>query len=266
MVTSTAVIADVAREVGGDRVAVRSLVAPLADVHTFTLSPGDAIAIADADLVILNGAGLEAAFQDVIEENMDGELLVLSQALDVRSVGNDGSAAQNPTNHALDPHLWLDPRLMIDATAVIGEALGALDPAGATAYTRRAAGYSARLEALDSEVRNLFQGLPAERRVLVTFHDAYGRFAARYGLEILGFVVESPEEHANAAAVADLIEEMRERGVAFIFREPQFTAPIVEEIASETGAMVRDIFSTIDAAAAPTYIDLMRANAHAIAD
>ena len=159
----------------------------------------------------------------------------------------------------------MDIDLALTAVEAIRAALSELDPDGAVAYTARANAYRAALHALDDEIRALLRDLPAPQRFLVTFHDAFGYFAARYGLTTLGFVVEGPAEEPSAGEIAALVAVMRHHDVRAIYREPQFRAAVVQQIARETGAEVRDIHSSALSADLPTYVDLMRANARAIA-
>ena len=269
VVTSTAILADWVRQIGGARVAVESIVPAGADVHTFALSPEGVIAIVKADLVILIGGGLEAAFADVVEENAKGEILELTAGLPLQPFPeefNEAGGAGGQVQGKFDPHFWQDPTLAIAAVDRIRERLSALDPAGATAYAERAAAYGTAIRAVDAEIQELLKNLPPKRRLLVTFHDAFGYLARRYGLQLLGFVVEGPEEEPSAEQTAALIQAMRANGVRYIFREPQFQAPAVERIAAETGAEVRTLNSDTLTDTTPTYLDLMRANAHAIAD
>lgn len=269
VVTGTAIVADWVRQIGGARVAVEPIVPAGADVHTFALSPEGVIAIVEAELVILIGGGLEAAFERVVQENAKGAILELAAALPLQPFPpgfDEPGGAEGQAPGEFDPHFWQDPTLAIAAVDRIRAALSALDPAGATAYAERAAAYATAIRAVDAEIQELLQNLPPERRLLVTFHDAFGYLARRYGLQLLGVVVEGAEEEPSAEQTAALIETMRAQGVRYIFQEPQYQAPAVERIAAETGAEVRTLNSDTLTATTPTYLDLMRANAHAIAD
>ena len=260
VVVSTAVIADWVGEVGGERVAVTALASRGRDAHTLQLDPSQVVAIGRADLVILNGAGLEAGFEGVIEENAAGEILVLAEGLDLvgfsGGVGEGGGAGR-------DPHFWLDPDLAIRAVERVREALSTADREGAVTYRARAEAYVARVRAVDAEIGAQLAALPPAGRVLVTFHDAYGYFARHYGLTVLGIVVEGPEEEPSAGELAALIERMRGAGAPAIYREPQFNARVVDQVAAETGAVVRTIYS-LPVGDVVTYLDVLRANGAAI--
>ena len=160
----------------------------------------------------------------------------------------------------------MDIDFVIEAVEAIRAQLARLDPEGADGYRERADAYAAELRALDGEIAATLADLPEERRYLVTFHDAYGYFAERYGLTILGFVVEGPEEEPAAGAIAGLVERIGALGVPFIFTEPQFSARAITQVARDSGAAVRTIPSGSLAEEYPSYVEFLRAIARGIAD
>ncbi len=180
--------------------------------------------------------------------------------------GDDHGDEGGHAHGAFDPHFWMDIDFAIVAVEAIRDELTRLDPDGADHYRERAEAYIAELREIDAEIRELLAGLPEERRYLVTFHDAYGYFADRYGLTILGFVVEGPEEEPSASAITELVESINELGIPFIFTEPQFSARVIEQIARDTGATVRTIPSGGLAEEYPTYVEFLRAIARGIAE
>lgn len=249
VVTSTTVFADLVRQVAGDAVTVTSLVPAGTDVHTFDPKPSDIARVADADLVVMNGLGLDDWVARVVEDS-GADARVVELAVDLPGVeyiegGERGdeaeSAAASDDAHAgeegLNPHLWLDVALAIKYVERIA---GSLLEAGADAATveSQAAGYSRRLEALDDEVRQRFAALPADQRRVVSFHDAFPYFARAYGLEIVGLVVDAPGQEPSAGAIADLIDAIRGADASAILAEAQFPPDLVEAIAAETGVQV----------------------------
>jgi ABC-type Zn uptake system ZnuABC Zn-binding protein ZnuA len=269
VVVSEAPVAEWVAAAGGEEVSVRTLVPLGADIHTFTLSPDDLRAVGEADLVVLVGAGLEAPFEEAVRQSVRGRLLVLADVIEFEpfpdAAHGDGDGHPDEEGHGpLDPHIWLDPDRSAAAARAIAQVLGELRPERREQFAANAEAYAAKLAEADVEVRSLLANLPEERRYLVTFHDAYGYFARRYGLEILGFVVENPDEEPSAAQVAALIGRIRELGVTRIYREPQFSARVIDQIARETGAEVRELPShpTPEHRSLP---DLWRAMARAIA-
>ncbi len=164
-----------------------------------------------------------------------------------------------------DPHFWFDVELASAAVSEIAAALVALTPQAADDVSERLDRYLAEIADADAEIRELLEGLPASQRLLVTFHDAFGYFARNYGLQVAGFVVEGPEQGVSAESIADLIGLIEREGVQTVFHEPQFDSAILDTISDETGAARGIIWSQPDDAQ-PTYLDIMRANAQAIAD
>lgn len=274
VVTSTTILADFARQVGGDRVDVRAIIPEEAEVHTYTLTPGAVRIVASADLVIIAGADL-ASVEDDIRDNARGQVIVLTEGMPLKPFPpglmhddeDDHTDEEDDHDHgAADPHFWMDIDLVVIAVEKIRDALIEADPNGADVYRERTGAFIAELHALDDEIQTLMDTLPDERRYLVTFHDAFGYFADRYGLTILGFVVEGPEEEPSAATIAELIREMRERDIRYVYKEPQFSTRVIEQLASDTGAQVRSIPSGSLSSEYPSYREFMLAIAHGIAD
>ena len=163
-----------------------------------------------------------------------------------------------------DPHFWFDTDLASAAITAIADELARLDSGAADEISGRLALYLDLIEEADAEVRELLEALPAEHRLLVTFHDAFGYFARRYGLEIAGFVVEGPEQGISAGALTELIELIEHEGVATVFHEPQFDSSILDTVAAETGA-ARGIIWSQPTEDNPTYLGILVGNAEAIA-
>lgn len=301
---STSIVADWVERVGGDDIEVDSLVPRDTDVHSFVVAPGDIRAIGDADVIFLVGEHLESGFQGEVDENASGHVIVLAEGLPLRQFdegahdheaddGHDDHEAEGDEAHdhddheaegdgahddheaegddhghvhgAYDPHIWMDIGLTVQAVERIRDTLAELDPENGDSYEERASDYIAELQALDEEIAATMADLPEERRYMVTFHDAYGYFADRYGLKIIGFVVENEEDQPSAAAYASLIDEIAAHDIPFIFKEPQFDARVVDQLANDTGAEVRTIPSDALNDDAPDYVALMRAIASGIA-
>jgi manganese/iron transport system substrate-binding protein len=251
-VVSLDLFADFVRQVGGDRVNVSSLIPAGADPHTYEPAPGRVANLAKADLVIVNGLGLEAALQDVIDQNTPSSspVVELSQGLSVIT-----------TDHDSNPHLWLDVQNAIAYVERIRDALVEVDPAGAETYRANADSYLAELQTLDQEVAAAIDSIPSDRRKLVTFHDAYPYLARRYGLEVVGVVVASPGKEPSAKDVADLVEAIAAEDVPAVFKEPQFNARVLELAADDAGVEVCTLYSGTLDKKVDTYIKLMRFDA-----
>ena len=193
VVATTAVVADFVRNVGGDRVHVVQILKPGVDPHDYEASVADIQAIADADLVVKSGVGLEAAWLDdtVRSAGYGGEVVDASRGVTVRA-GNGDEEQQ-----AGDPHIWHDPanaRIMVDDIAA---ALAAKDPAGTAGYERSAAAYDAELATLDAENKAEISTIPVAQRKLVTNHDAFGYYCARYGITFVGSIIPSFDTSAE---------------------------------------------------------------------
>ena len=244
-VASLEIFADFVRQVGGDRVDVTALLPSGADPHTFEPAPKQVVDIVRADVVFVNGLGLEGNVLDVIRENAEGTIVELSAGLD--TIGNN-------------PHLWLDVRLATRYVEATRDALVAQDPAGRVEYEANADAYLAELAALDEELAAAVQAIAPERRKLVTFHDAFPYLAGRYGLEVVAVVVPSPGQQPSARDVADLIETIRAENVPAVYKEPQFSAAVLEQAASEAGVRVLDLLSDAYTEGVGSYLELMRFN------
>jgi len=245
-VTSLELFANLARNVGGERVEVKALLPSGADPHTYELPPERVAAVARADLLFVNGLGLEASIEDVITNNAGGPVVELAEGLPATDDGN--------------PHLWLDVTNAIRYIERIRDALTAEDPAGETAYRQHANRYVAQLEALDEEIEAGIAGIPAERRKLVTFHDAFRYLAERYGMAVVAIVAPSPGQEPSARDLAELTETLRDQQVPAVFKEPQFSARVLELAANDAGVRVLDLLSDAFTDEADSYAELMRFN------
>ena len=250
VVTSLEIFADMVRNVGGDRVDVAALLPPGADPHTFELAPNDAADIARAEIVFMNGLDLERSIEDVIRNSAEGPVIELAEGLPVIEGG--GGAG--------NPHLWLDVRHAALYVERIRDELVAIDPAGSATYEANAAAYLERLGDLDRELEAAVESIPAANRKLVTFHDAYPYLAARYGLEVVAVAVPSPGQEPSAQAVADLVRKLEDENVPAAFKEPQFSAEVLEQAASEAGVRVLDLLSDAYIEGVDSYVELMEFN------
>ncbi len=224
VVATTTQVADLARNVGGDRADVRALLRPEADPHDYEPRPSDAEAIAEAGLLLASGGELDEWLDDLVQST-GGDAPVVTL---LERVG------------ATDPHWWHDPRNAITAVGAIRDGLVRADPAGRTVYERNARAYAGRLQALDREVAACLRRVPAAQRRLVTTHDALGPFAQRYDIEVIGSVLDSRSTQAQPSSgdVRELVEQMRARDVRVLFAETSVAPRLERAIAREAGARV----------------------------
>jgi len=275
VVVSFSILADIVREVGGPSVDVQSLVGPDADAHGFEPRPADARRLAHADIVVVNGLGFEGWMERLIAASgYRGPVVMATRGIAARSIGRPhiGSPAHAHARgivEAPDPHAWQDPRLALTYVANVRDALIAARPAQAERFRERAAAYGAKLRALDAAVRASFETIPREQRRALTSHDAFGYFGAAYGIDLLAVQGISTASEPSAAAVARLVDQVREQRLRAIFVENISDPRLVERIARESGAAVGGRLYS-DALTAPgteadTYLKLIAHNARLIA-
>jgi ABC-type Zn uptake system ZnuABC Zn-binding protein ZnuA len=253
VVTSIELFADLIRPVAGDRAQVTALVPSSADPHTYEPVPSQVVDISKADLVLLNGLGFEETLADVIENNVGGVPVVeMSGGLPVIGASNEGTG---------NPHLWLNVRNAMYYVEVVRDSLIQVDPEGEEAYTANAQAYLAELEDLDREVESSVDSIPAERRKLVTSHDAFPYLAELYGLELVGVVLRSPGQEPSAGDVADLARTIAAENVPAVFAEPQFNARVLELAAEDADVEVCTLYSDAFDDQVHSYVELMRQNA-----
>ncbi len=234
VVTTTTVFADLVANVGGDLVTVTSLVPKNGDVHTYSPRPSDVQAVANAQLLVMNGLGLDNWLEKTISSasRESTPLVKLGPGLSgVALLPGDEPGTENP-------HLWMDVRYAEGYVDEIVAALSRVDPGHAGTYRSQGDAYKAQLTTLDAWVRQQIATIPPANRKLVTFHDAFPYYAREYGITIVGVAVEAPGQDPSAAYTAQLIDAIRAAGVKAIFSEAQFPAKLMDQIASETGARV----------------------------
>ncbi|MCB1907496.1 MAG: zinc ABC transporter substrate-binding protein [Rhodocyclaceae bacterium] len=273
VVASFSILADLCREIGGERVDVRSLIQPGGDAHAYQPSPADARAIADADLVVINGLGFEGWIERLLESTRHrGDLVVASDG--ARLIEGSGRSSDNADDdqegHGLDPHAWQDLSNARIYARNIALALARADLDGAPAYLSRYRTYATRLEALDIRFRARFATVPEARRRVVTSHDAFGYLGRAYGLTFVAPVGRSSGSHPSAAGLAALIRQIREQHISAAFVENIADTRLVEQIQRETGARIGGtLYSDSLSPAggdASTYLQMMTHNLETLAD
>ncbi len=268
VLASTSFLADIAQNVAGDRVIVYSLLPIGSDPHAYQATPADVVKISESTILILNGIEYEHFIEPLLE-NADGERLVIvaSDGLEPHHMEEDAGEkhAGEEEHEAGDPHMWLDPNLVITYVENIRDGMSQADPGGAEVYRSNAEAYIAQLKDLDSFIKSQVESVPAERRLLVTNHEALGYFAERYGFMIVDTILPSFSSEASASAqeIASAIERIKLSGAPAIFLGEVENDSLAEQIASETDVkVVRDLYleSLTDEPPAATYIEMMKYN------
>ena len=258
VVASFSILGDFVRNVGGERVSVTTLVGADSDVHVYTPAPADAKKIADAKLVFVNGLGLEGWLSRLVQSaGTRAAIVVATQGIAPLKIGSDA-----------DPHAWQSVANAKIYVTNIRDALGGADPANAGIYRANAEAYLAKLDALDREVREAIAKIPESRRKVISTHNAFGYFAAAYGVEFIAPLGVSTESEASARDIAGIISQIRASKIPAVFLENISDPRLIRRISAETGAKVGGtLYSdslTGEKGDAPTYIDMVRHNIRAL--
>ncbi len=276
VVASTTIVGDVVAQVGGDLIELTVLFPPGADPHTFEPRPQDMAALSQAQVVVINGMGLEEALEPTLEANVKGILIHASEgseALAFEGEEHEGEE-QGEEGHAHeggDPHTWTDPNNVIVWTQNIAAALTEADPSNAAAYRANADAYIASLRELDGWIRAQVAQIPAERRKIVSDHLVFGYFAEEYGLGQVGALIGAFSVNAapSAQELAALEDEIRQQGVPAVFVGKTVNPALAEQVAQDTGVKLVHVYTgslSEPGGEADTYIKFMRYNVNAIVE
>lgn len=264
VIATFSILADLVKNVGGDRVEVSSLVGPNSDAHVYSPTPADAKKLAASKVVVTNGLGFEGWMTRLIKASgFKGPVIVATKGVTPRKT--PGAHSHGGHSHGgTDPHAWQSVANVKIYVANIRDALVAADPAGKAAYEANAAAYLAKLDALEKEVIDAVARIPADRRRIITTHDSFGYFAAAYGVQFIAPQGVSTESQPSAKDVAKIITQIKRQKIPAVFMENVSDPRLLKQIADETGAKVGGtLYSdalTDEKGPAPTYIDLMRHN------
>ena len=287
VVATFSILGDMVKQIGGEHVAVTTLVGPDGDTHVYQPTPADARAISEAEILVVNGLQFEGWLDRLIEaSDFRGVQVVATDGIEPLTY-EDGADTHAPSGEAdhdmhaegddhdghdhgtLDPHVWQSLRGAAVYVDNITAALARADPGNAGVFYRNRAAYVDALEALDSRISTVVAGLPAESRTVVTSHDALQYFGRDYGLTFIAAQGLSTEAEASAQDVAHLIEQIGEQGIRAVFIENIGDQRLLRRIADETGAVIGgtlypDALSGPDGPAS-TYLDMMWHNAKTLA-
>ncbi len=252
VVATTALMADFVRNVGGDLVEVTALVPPGAEVHSFQSTPADSVALSRAALVVSNGGELDGFLDPLIQGSLSKDAVHVVAAAPLLATGET------------DPHFWQNPVFTVVYVEEIRDGLIAADPENAAIYRANFESYKDALTKLDFDIASTLDTVDPARRQLITFHDAFGHFATRYGWEVNAFVSGGGGE-VSPGRLVEILEQVRDQGIPAVFAEPQFRADVLENAAQEAGVEVGTIYSDVLNSEVTSYIDMMLFNAKNLA-
>ncbi|WGD53728.1 metal ABC transporter substrate-binding protein [Bradyrhizobium sp. CB1650] len=258
VVASFSILADFVRNVGGERINLTTLVGADSDVHVYAPAPGDARRVADARLVFVNGLGLEGWLPRLVQSSGGkAHVVTVSAGIAPLKLGSDA-----------DPHAWQSVTNAKVYVTDIANALAAAEPDDADFFRAQAKTYLEKLETVDREVRDSVAKIPPERRKVISTHNAFGYFAAEYGIQFIAPLGVSTESEPSARDIAAIIGQIRAQNIPAVFLENISDDRLIRRIAAETGAKVGGTLIsdglTGEKGPAPTYIDMVRHNIKAL--
>jgi ABC-type Zn uptake system ZnuABC Zn-binding protein ZnuA len=262
VVASTTQVADLARNVAGDRADVVGILAANSDPHDYEPKPSDAEALADADLVLKSGGDVDLWMDDLVD----------SSGTDAPVVSLIDSMQTISSDEGTDPHWWQDPRNAIVAGDVIRDQLTAVDPDGRATYERNTKRYENEIAALDRKIAACYRRVPEAERKLVTSHDALGYYARRYGIDVVGSTIPALTTQAQPSAgeTAQLVDLIRSEHVNAVFPEVGVSTQLEQAVADETGAEIGgELYADSlgpEGSAGETYLGALAANTDTLVD
>ncbi|RPD83997.1 metal ABC transporter substrate-binding protein [Neisseria weixii] len=274
VVASFSILGDVAKQVGGERVAVTNLVGPNQDSHAYHMTSGDVKKIRSAKLVLLNGLGLEGA--DVHRAVQQSKVPFAEAAKGIQPLkaqeGGHHHHGEGDGHHhdhgEFDPHVWTDPVLMVTYAKNVSEALVKADPAGKAYYEQRLTAYQNQLKKLHSDTQAAFNSVPAGKRKVLTGHNAFAYMAKRYNVNFIAPQGVSSAAEPSAKAVASIIRQIKREGIKAVFTENIKDTRMIDRIAKETGVKASGhLYSdALGNAPANTYVGMYRYNVKIMTD
>jgi zinc/manganese transport system substrate-binding protein len=258
VIASFSIVGDLVKNVGGDRVTVSTLVGPNSDTHVYAPTPADAKKVAAAKVVFINGLGFEGWITRLVKASgTKAPTVTASKGIKSRKMEEEG-------HKVTDPHAWQSVANTKIYVANIRDGLAAADPAGKASYEANANAYLAKLDALEADIKDAVNRIPADRRRIITSHDAFGYFGAAYGIDFIAPAGVSTETAVSARDVAKIIAQIRKQKIPAVFMENINDPRMMEQIAKESGAKVGgQLFSDAlsdEKGPAATYLDMMRNN------
>jgi len=263
VVATFSILADLVKNVGGERVTVTALVGPNGDAHVYQPTPSDAKTLSEAKLVFANGLGFEGWMGRLVQASgTKAPTIVATRGVKPRKMEEGGHSET-------DPHAWQSVANVKIYVANIRDGLVAADPAGKATYEANASAYLARLDALETQVKDAIAKISPDRRRIITTHDAFGYFAVAYDVAFIAPQGVSTEAEVSARDVARIITQIRKQKIPAVFLENVTDKRLLERVGAESGARIGGTLysdALTDAKGeAPTYLDMMRHNVKQLA-
>lgn len=271
VVATTSIVADIVRQVGGDAIELATLLPVGTDPHSFQPAPRDAALLSQADIIFINGAGLEEFLAPLLENaGSNARVVSLSEDVPLRSFSLAGESVDEHES-GQDPHVWTDPTNVVLWVKAVEKNLSDLDPTNSQGYQSQAESFIRQLNELDTWIQTEVEQVPPEKRKLVTDHISLGYFAGRYGFEQIGAVIPAASTMAQPSAqeLALLEDAVKSYAVTAIFIDQAVNPALAQRIAEDTGVRLATFYSgSLSAADGPasTYLEYMRYNVRVIVD
>ncbi|ODA67427.1 putative periplasmic iron-binding protein precursor [Methyloligella halotolerans] len=264
VLTTFTVIADMARNVAGDKAVVESITKPGAEIHNYQPTPGDLVKAQGADLILWNGLDLERWFQKFFRNLSDVPGVVISDGVKPIGIG------EGPYSGKPNPHAWMSVSDGVIYVQNIRDALAKADPKNAETYKKNAAAYIEKLNAMAKPIRETLDGVPENKRWLVTSEGAFSYLARDYGLKELYLWPINADSQGTPQQVRAVIDQMKAHDIPVIFSESTVSASPAKQVARETGAKYGGVLYVDSLSEAggpvPTYLDLLRVTSERIAE
>ena len=241
IVSTVAPITDIIANIGGDHINLSGIVPEGVNSHTFEPSPSDAIALADADLIFINGLHLETPTLDLAEANLgDGAEIIQLGELTITPDAYVYDFSFPKDGGSPNPHLWTDPFLALEYAAIVRDKLSERDPENSDYYHANYDTFAARIAVLDEAIVATTASIPAENRKLLTYHDSFAYFAPHYGYTVIGAIQPADFSQPSAREMAGLIDQLRAENVPAIFGSEVFPSTTLDQIGREAGVAYVD--------------------------
>lgn len=272
VVSTVAPITNIVQNVGGSRIDLVGIIAPGVDSHTFEPAPSDAVKLASADLIFVNGLALEGATIELAQANLKPGAKIVE--LGSMTITRDQWVFDFsfPEDHGdPNPHVWMNPLYALRFAELVRDALSERDAANADYYRQNVELFRARITELDTKIMATVATIPEQNRKLLTYHDSFAYFAPRYGFTVIGAIQPGDFAEPSPREVASLIDQIRETGVPAIFGSEVFPSPVLEQIGRETSVRYYDALRDDDPPGEPgsrenTYLGMLQFDVQLMAE